>query len=195
MAADAFGHPAVCAMGPWEPRRPIRRAPGRRRAFTLVEVLIATALLALLLTAIAVALHAAMQGYRENERVAAMTQAARSVLARMTREIRTADEVDTTSTSITILPPEDGSGVSLIRYTWSNGVLTYHQTTGAGTTSEVLLGGDATVSAPSFSIIHQMGIADGVTYTKTVTATITFAAGGRTFTVTASADVRRNQQY
>ncbi|MCJ7544023.1 MAG: prepilin-type N-terminal cleavage/methylation domain-containing protein [Phycisphaerae bacterium] len=195
MAAEALAHLAVHALDRRKPRPPGGHARGHRRAFTFVEVLIATALLAMLLAAIALAVQAAIQGYEENERVAAMTQAARSVLARMTREVRTADEVNTTSTSISILPPEDGSGLTLIRYTWDNGVLTYEQTASGVTTSEVLLGGEGMVSAPSFTVSRQTGIADALVYTKTVTATITVATGGRTFAATASADVRRNQQY
>lgn len=165
------------------------------RAFTLVEVLIAAALLALLLSAVAVAMHASVQGYRENEHLTAMTQAARSVLARMMREVRTADEVDTTTFTLSILPPVDGSGVTLIQYAWTAGQLAYSRTTGAGTTTEVLLGGNTAVSAQSFTVTRETGVAGPLTYTKTVTATITFAAGGRTFAVTASADVRRNQEY
>jgi type II secretory pathway pseudopilin PulG len=158
-------------------------------------VLIAAALLAMLLSAVAIAMQASVQGYRENEHLTAMTQAARSVLARMMREIRTADEVDSTSSSLTILPPVDGSGMTLIQYTWAAGQLNYSRTTGAGTTTEVLLGGNTAVSAQSFTITRETGTAGPLTYTKTVTATITFAAGGRTFDVTASADVRRNQEY
>jgi prepilin-type N-terminal cleavage/methylation domain-containing protein len=165
------------------------------RAFTLIEVLLATALLALLLSAVAVAMHASMQSYTENEHLTALTQAARSVLSRMMRDVRTADAVDSTSTTLTILPPADGSGVTQVQYAWTGGSLTYSQTTGAGTTTEVLLGGNAAVSAQAFAVARETGVADGLTYTKTVTAAITFASGGRTFTVTASADVRRNQQY
>jgi type II secretory pathway pseudopilin PulG len=160
-----------------------------------VEVLIATALMAVLLTAVGVAMYASTQSYRENERLTAMTQAARSILARMMREVRTADEVDTTTGTLSILPPVDGSGVTLIRYAWAGGSLTYNQTAGAGTTSEVLLGGDQMVSAQSFLLNRETGTADGLVYTKSVTATITFASGERTFAVTASADVRRNQEY
>jgi prepilin-type N-terminal cleavage/methylation domain-containing protein len=195
VVACALGHLVVDAPSRRNPRPAGHRAPQRRTGFTLVEVLLAMALLAMLLTAIAVAVQAAMQGYRENERVAAVTQAARSVLARMMREIRTADEVDTTATSISILPPEDGSGITLIRYTWNNGELTYHQTIAGVTTSEVLLGGDRTVSAQSFTVSRETGTDGPVVYTKSVTATITFAADRRRLAVTASADVRRNQEY
>ena len=194
MAAEVLGHPGVAATGWRRPRLPGRSGPVPG-GFTLVEILIATAMVAMLLAAIAVAVQAATQGYRENERLTAVTQAARSVLARMMREIRTADEVDTTSTSISILPPEDGSGVTLIQYQWNNGTLTYRRTTHGTMASELLLGGSTAVSAQSFTVSRETGVAHSVTYTKSVTATITFATEGRTFAVTASADVRRNQQY
>lgn len=165
------------------------------KAFTLVEVLLATALTAVLMAAAAVAVHGSLQGYGENEDIADMTQAARSVLARMMREVRTADEVDATATSLSILPPDDGSGATLIQYDWDNGELVYSRTVSGVTTSETILGANNAVSAPSFAVSRQTGVADEVVYTKTVTATITFSAGGRALAVTASADVRRNQEY
>ncbi len=177
------------------PGLPSRRAHGRRRGVSLVEMLLAVALLAVLLAAVAAAVQASVQGYRENERITAMTQAARSVLSRMMREVRTADAVDSTTNTLAILPPSDGSGVTSIYYQWSGGVLTYSRTTDGVTTSEALLGGSAPVAAQSFTVSRQTGAIDGWTYTKSVTASITFAVEGRTFAVTASADVRRNQQY
>ncbi len=104
--------------------------------------------------------------------------------------------MDSTSTSLTILPPDDGSGVTRIRYELTNGTLYYHRTVGSTTTSEVLLAPEDEVSVSSFTVTRQTGIRDSLTYTKSVTAQITLIArGNRTFAVTASADPRRNQDY
>jgi prepilin-type N-terminal cleavage/methylation domain-containing protein len=165
------------------------------KGFSFVEVLIAVVLMAMLMTSVAAAVHAALQSYRENELITSMTQSARSILTRMMRDVRTADEVDSTSTSLSILPPDDGSGVTLIQYELAGGTFYYRRTVGSTTTSEVLLAPGDQVSVDSFTVTRQTGIRDSLVYTESVTATITFTAGGRTFTVTASADPRRNQEY
>jgi prepilin-type N-terminal cleavage/methylation domain-containing protein len=168
----------------------------KTRGFSVVEVLIAVALMAVLITSVAAAVHAALQSYRENELITSMTQSARSILTRMMRDVRTADEVDSTSASLSILPPDDGSGVTLIRYELAGGTLFYRRTVGSTTTSEVLLAPEDQVSVDSFIVTRQTGLRDTLIYTQSVTAQITFTAGaGRTFTVTASADPRRNQEY
>ena len=167
----------------------------RARAFTVVEVLMAVALTAVLLTSIAVAVRSGIQSYTENERITSMTQAARFVLARMMRDVRTADEVDSTATSLTITPPDDGSGVTLIRYEVTGGSLTYHRVANGSPADEVLLGPGQAASVNNFQVDRQTFLQDEHVLTRSVRAQVTFAAGGRTMAVTASADVRRNQKY
>ena len=57
---------------------------------TLVELLIALAITAVLLTAMAVAVNATMTNYAQNQQIATATVGARNVLRRMCTEIRTA---------------------------------------------------------------------------------------------------------
>jgi prepilin-type N-terminal cleavage/methylation domain-containing protein len=168
----------------------------KAKGFSFVELLIALALMAVLMMAIGAAVHAALQSGRENERITAMTQTARSVLGRMMREIRTADEVDSTATSLSIIPAaDDGSGVTLIRYELTGGTFYYYRTAGGTIDSEVLLAPGEDVSVNALTITRQTAVRDSVTYTRSVTAKITFSADGRTFSVTASAGPRRNQDY
>jgi type II secretory pathway pseudopilin PulG len=63
-------------------------------AFTIVEVLLALAISALLLTAAAVAFKASTMNYQENERIFETINKARQALSRITTQLRTADAVD-----------------------------------------------------------------------------------------------------
>jgi prepilin-type N-terminal cleavage/methylation domain-containing protein len=169
--------------------------PPNRTGFSLVEVLIALALLAAILTAVAAAIQASLQSYRDNETITEATQTARSCLARMMREVRTADEVDSTSTSLTIIPPLDGSGLTQIQYELSGGALYYRRTVGGATTSQALLATTDDVRISSFNISRVTGTSGGTPYTKSVTVRIGLSADGQSFYTTASASLRRNQEY
>ena len=61
-----------------------------RLGLTLVELLIALTITAVLLTAMAVAVNATMTNYTQNQQIAAATVGARNVLRRICTEIRTA---------------------------------------------------------------------------------------------------------
>ena len=87
------------------------RKQKRKHGFTLMEVLISVAMLAMLMAAIGAAMHSSLQSYSENEKSLALTQAARSVLDRMMREVRTAADVDSTTNTLTI--DEDGTGQNM----------------------------------------------------------------------------------
>ncbi len=63
------------------------RTRTRTKGFSFVEVLIALTLMAVLMTSIAAVVHASLQSYRENELITSMTQAARSILTRMMRDV------------------------------------------------------------------------------------------------------------
>jgi len=167
-------------------------------AFTLVEALISIALLALLLTAIATAMHASFQSYEENEKLAAVTQTARSVLDRMTREIRTANDIDPASTPTKVgIQPAAGGTIQRIEYEFANGNLYYRLTNTAGqTTSQVLLGSTEDVRVTSFQASYTTGQDwQGVACTKTVIVHMVLAVKNQTLTVTASGSPRKNQLY
>lgn len=66
----------------------------RRFGFTVVELLLALAISAILLTAVTVAFNASVVNYRENEEIFRTINNARQALFRMTSQLRTADAVD-----------------------------------------------------------------------------------------------------
>jgi prepilin-type N-terminal cleavage/methylation domain-containing protein len=67
-----------------------RNFHSRRRGFTLTELLVATAISAMLLTATGVALDASFKCYRANEESADLNQRARLAMHRMVQEVRSA---------------------------------------------------------------------------------------------------------
>jgi len=75
-----------------------RRATSDKRririGFTIVELLLALAISAMLLAAVAVAFNASAINYRENEEIFKTINNARQALFRMTSQLRTADTVD-----------------------------------------------------------------------------------------------------
>ena len=64
-------------------------------AFTIIELLLALAITAMLLTAAAVAFNASIKNYEENENIFHSINKARQALFRITTELRTADAVAT----------------------------------------------------------------------------------------------------
>lgn len=172
------------------------RNPARFSAFTLVEVLLAITLVALLLLSVGVALQASFDSYQENDRLAAATQTARSALGRMSREIRNAEAIDTDTARITILPPSSGDWPQQIEYELSSGTLYYRRTVSGTENEYVLLGSDEQVSVDSFEVASEAGEdAEGTPCTKTVTIRIVLNVDGQTYPVSASVSPRRNQTF
>jgi len=175
------------------PSRPMKRA------FTIAELLLSLALLAILLAAIGAAVHASIHSYQENDKIATAAQTARSILYRLTKEVRTADAVDTTTSSVSIIPP-DTTGV-VIEYEFTGGTLYYRRIVNGSPSEHVLLGpSDAAV--PTGFVVSRVdgtvtrdvgGVPTVLVCTKQVTVTLSVDAGGEAYTVTASACPRRNQ--
>ncbi len=167
--------------------------------FTIVEMLMALAILAMLLSAVALAMHASLQNYGENTKIAELTQTARVVLNRMMSEIRTADAVDSASQRVTVVPPTNPEGLTEIEYELLDGVLYCRRTVNGTQTSEPLIASDEDVRVTGFSISDETGtiVIDDVevVYTKSVTARMDLESGGNTLSVTASACPRRNLEY
>lgn len=65
-----------------------------KTGFTIVELLLALAISAMLLVAVAVAFNASATNYRENEEIFRTINTARQALTRITSQLRTADSVD-----------------------------------------------------------------------------------------------------
>lgn len=173
--------------------------PGARGAgFTLVELLISVTLISMLLSAIALAMHASLHSYDENDKTAIFTQTTRTLFVRMRREMRTAAAVDfeAPSNKLVIIPPADGSGLEQIEYEYNSSTKTlyYRQTVYGGTTTQVVLDNNSPVTMTGFAVgytIAQDG--QGVYYTQRAVVEMTFDMRGRTYAGTCSATPRRNQ--
>jgi len=164
---------------------------------TLIELLLGLAIGGLLLSAIAAAFHGSLTSYTENEKIARATQTARSVVNRMMRDIRGAAATDAYASQITVIPPEDGSGLQQVQYEFDSAAqcLYYRRTVSGATTSHVLIGGND-VQVTTFYATSEWGQdSQGVSCIKSVTVRLGFRIGGQQFAVTSSAAPRRNQIF
>lgn len=163
--------------------------------FTVAEMLLALAVSAMLLTAIATAMHASLLSYKENEQIAAATQTARAVLNRMTRDIRTARAVSHTGDLLRIIPPEDG-GIAEIQYERDGSEMIYRVTKNGTQTTYPLVADTDDVTISSFSIAEETGLdSEGLSYIKSLSMRITFEIEGKSFSHVATARPRRNLVY
>jgi hypothetical protein len=168
----------------------------RAKAFSLVEVLLSLTLTAMLLASIAVATDASFTSYDQNDRIADSTQTARAILGRMAHDIRTALAVTTGAGTISVIPPANANGLTLIQYAFANGVLTMNLTVNGVVTVCPLLDNTGDVQITGFTITSTQGLdSQGVTCTRSVTAHLTMTDGNQQFGVTASASPRRNQSF
>ena len=163
----------------------------RQEGFSLIELLVAVAIFAALLAAVATAMHASLLSYKENEKIASVTSTARWILHGMMQEVRTATDVDSTATQLTIDP--DGTGQNNIQYELSNNVLYCRRSAAGSTTTHVLLDSSDNVSVTAFSVVREVDT--DTLATLSVTVRLALAMDNQGFAVTASAVPRRNQAY
>ncbi|MBS3735013.1 MAG: prepilin-type N-terminal cleavage/methylation domain-containing protein [Phycisphaerae bacterium] len=169
-----------------------------QHGFTLVEVLIALALFALLMAAMGTAVHGALDSHAENTDLASATQGARVALQRICHDIRTAASVDpyAGTGTLRLVPPEDVDAIQIDYVHDANEQqLLYCVTDGAGQTDHVLLGGDDGIDVTAFVVDHEIADDGEETYIRSTTFALTFEVDGESLTVTASAAPRRNQTY
>lgn len=172
------------------------RSKAKHSGFTVAEMLVALVISAMLLAAVAVALHAWLFSYEQNEQLAAVTQTARAVLNRMTREIRTAQAIDYSGGLLTILPPDDGSGISQMKYENTGSELIYSVTKDGDESSYDLVADTDDVQVSSFSITQETGQdSEGYDCCKSLTIQIVLQVDGKEMPYTATARPRRNQIY
>ncbi len=157
--------------------------------FTVAELLISVSLMAVLLAAMATAFEGAMSSYDENIKLSALAQASRSIMERMTREIRQADDVEYSTGQLNIFPAPSAGGPDEIRYVLENGSFIYRTIDGGTSSSYMLLAADDEVTVQQFSIETEE-VDSRATLVK---VTLDFLAGGESLSVTASACPRRNQ--
>ncbi len=155
----------------------------------------ALAMLAALLAAVATAMQATFVSFEENRDVAAVSQSARWGLNRIMGDIRTADGLSTTSTQVTIVPPDTGDGLMQIRYAYENGILRCYRTVNGSTTSSAILG-DGEIDLTTFVVSREWGTdAYGDSCVVRVTIRLEFSVDGKSLAMTASAAPRRKQSW
>lgn len=165
-----------------------------RKGFSLVELLIAVAMTAVLISAVAAGLNAAIISYNENDKASSTMQAARSILSRLSDEIRAADTVDATASTVSIIPAQNDQGLTLLEYSLQNGALVLGRTIHGVLTTQTLLDGTGDVQLAGFGISSVAGQdSEGLACTKSVTARLSLRIGMRTLDMTASASPRRNR--
>ena len=156
-------------------------------AFTLVEILLALAISAILLAAVAVAFNASVINYQQNEDIFKAINGARQALFRITSQLRTADAVD---------PNAPSNECSMI--TAAGDDITY-RFNGANNTLTLITNDDPTdddytlcenVSAMTFT--KDTAVVDSITVVKSVQMAITVTAGDTQKKLVAAAVVRKN---
>jgi prepilin-type N-terminal cleavage/methylation domain-containing protein len=164
----------------------------KRRGFTIMEMLLALTIVAMVLASIAAAVHASLHGYTENEKLTTATQTGRVVLGRMTREIRTCTDLDSDGASVTIIPPNDGSGVAQIVYEISEGQLVCCRTMSDGSknTSTLIGGPGDDTTLVSFYVLRED---DATGEPVSATIRLDFRVSDQPFGMTTSAALRKTQ--
>ena len=159
----------------------------RRTGFTLVELLLALAITAILLTAVALAFNASVINYRENEDMFKAINSARQALFRITSQLRTATAVDPTA------PANECSMITAagedITYRYDNTAHVLSLITNDDATDDdyVLCSKVNSVTFPKDIFVE-----DAVTKVKSVQIAISVASDGVEKKVAAAAVVRRN---
>ncbi len=168
----------------------------QRRGLTLAELLAAVTITAMLMAAVAGAMHACFQTYAENDRIASMTQTGRAILWRMGQQLRTAQAVSYEDGLLTIIPP-DGNASNHIKYELDDGELIYTLTTDGNATEHTLIASTDNVKIESFTMSKVMGVhSDGNTpCVKSLTTEMTLSAGENKFEITSTTSPRRNLTY
>jgi prepilin-type N-terminal cleavage/methylation domain-containing protein len=155
--------------------------------FTIVELLIALAITAVLLTAVAVAFNASIINYRENEDIFKTINNARQALFRITSQLRTAAAVEPSSPDNECALITAGGDDITYRYNSSAKKL-YLVTNDITTDSDYVLCDN--VTAMTFE--KDTATEGATTYVKSVQISMTVASGDIERTVSAAAVVRRN---
>jgi type II secretory pathway pseudopilin PulG len=189
----------------------------------MVELMLALAISAMLLTSVALAFRSSVQTAEENQKVSTVTQLARVILNRLITESRQADDVDLIGTPTVIATdnthsdynerwvqaPHVGIAPALVagkptalEYELLNSRLYYRQTVGGVQNSYTLIGPTDNVSVTRFTVIlHQIdadkngSYTDAADYTEEVIAEMTVQVDGNLFAATASTNPRRALEW
>ena len=159
----------------------------KKTGFTLVELLIALAITAVMLVAIAFAINGSSINYSKNEELFNSLNKARQALLRITAQIRTADAVstDAIANECSLITPA-GQDITF-RYNSTDKKLYL-------VTNDDLLDADYLLcdNVTAMTFTRNTASKDGVPYVKSVQISITVAEGSDQMTLSAAAVVRRN---
>ncbi len=168
------------------------RHSGSKIGFTLVETLIAMALLAMLMAAVGVAVHASAVNYKANENIFKAMNTARQAMTRITSDLRTAwpvevSEPDTQCSMITADRPSTPS--RNITYRWNETDETlYLDIHNGGTTDNYVLCKNVTDMEFTRTIVPDSNPVE----IRNVRISMTVTVGGVSQTVASAAVIRRN---
>ena len=165
---------------------------------TLIELMVATVLTAILVTSIAVAMHASLENYNVNQQVANGTHVARRVLNNISEKIRTAQAVDSVGgSSILRIVPPDSTGIDQSEYELIGTILYYRETVGSTTTAYILVGDSLDdVKVDTFNVTKESGLdSQGQPCTARVIIDLGLDIQGQPINMRASASPRKNQTY
>ncbi len=168
------------------------KARARKNGFTLIEVLMAMMIMALIMTSVGAAFRASLASYDANDKFTTATQVARVAIMRITREVRTAADIDSTATTLTITPPNEGAGLTKIVYEADSNALYCRRTVDGTETTYVLVGGEDGTSLETFSVLREDDLEGNPI---SITIRMEVAAGGESFSATSSATIRKRQLY
>ena len=158
-------------------------------AFTLVEILLALAISAILLAAVAVAFNASVINYQQNDHIFKAMNGARQALFRITSQLRTANAVD---------PNAPSNECSMI--TAAGDDITYRFNSADNKlmliTNDDLTDDDYTLceNVAAMTFTKDTAVVDSVTLVKSVQMAITVTAGDTQKKLVAAAVVRKNLQ-
>jgi prepilin-type N-terminal cleavage/methylation domain-containing protein len=158
--------------------------------FTIVELLLALAIAAMLLVGIATALNASLVNYRENENMFKAVNSARQALLRITNEIRTADAADPASpANECTLITANGADITY-RYNNADNTLYLITNDDLGDPDYVLCDN---ITAMTFT--KQTFVQDFQTKVKSVQISITVQHDNTEQKISAAAVIRRNMTW
>lgn len=158
-----------------------------KNGFTIVELLIALAIMGILLAAVAVAFNASVINYRQNEDIFKAINSARQALFRITTQLRTATAADPNApaTECSFITA-DGNDITY-QYNSAENKL-YLITNDDLSDSDYVLCNN--VAAMTFNKTTRTE--DAVTYVQSVHISMTVASGDVQQTVSSAAVIRRN---
>jgi type II secretory pathway pseudopilin PulG len=162
--------------------------------FTIVELLLAMGILAVLLIAVATATQGSMQSYNENTQITQINQAVAVLLQRMTAEVRNCTSATTTAHSLSIMITPDAAGKTEIQYELLNGDLHRRDIYPAHTDDQVVLPAAGPLRATVFDIsrVDQTDPVTHLTYCQSLTVKMTLKEGVNSASATASVCPRKS---